>query len=167
MFKFVMAILLAATMVLPPFAAGAADLKIGVVNTRELLNNSAEWKRVQDSIKRKLEDLGRPLEKRREDLGRQIQEFEKQAGVMKDDARKRKQEEIQKKIQDLQKQAYEADKTLSQHEEREKAPILKKLQQAVETVARDEKLDLVLDSQIVFLNNKSLDITEKVKRLFR
>jgi outer membrane protein len=167
MSKFVIAFLLVATMILSPFTAGAADLKIGVVNTRELLDNSAEWRRIQDSIKRKLDDLGRPLEKRREDLGRQIQEFEKQATVMKEDARRRKQEEIQAKIRDLQKQAYEADKTLSQFEEREKAPILRKLQQAVETVSREEKLDLVLDSQIVFLNNKSLDITDKVKRHFR
>lgn len=167
MSKFVIAFLLVATMILSPFTAGAADLKIGVVNTRELLDNSAEWRRIQDSIKRKLDDLGRPLEKRWEDLGRQIQEFEKQATVMKEDARRRKQEEIQAKIRDLQKQAYEADKTLSQFEEREKAPILRKLQQAVETVSREEKLDLVLDSQIVFLNNKSLDITDKVKRHFR
>jgi outer membrane protein len=167
MLKIVVTFMVAATMLLSPWTAVAADLKIGVVNTRELLNNSADWKRVQDSIKRKLEDLGRPLEKRREEVGRQMQEFEKQAGVMKEDARKRKQDEIQAKIQDLQKQAYEADKTLSQFEEREKAPILKKLQTAVETVAREEKLDLVLDSQIVFLNNKSLEITDKVKRQFR
>lgn len=167
MFKLAVTACLALALVLPPLAAQAADIKIGVVNSRELLNNSADWKRVQDSVKRKLEDLGRPLEKRREDIGRQMQDFEKQAGVMKEDARKRKQEEIQQKIQELQKQAYDADKTLSQFEEKEKAPILKKLQSAVETVAREEKLDIVLDSQIVFLNNKALDITEKVKRHFR
>ena len=167
MSKVAIALMIAASLVLSPLVAGAADLKIGVVNTRELLNNSVEWKRVQDTIKRKLEDLGRPLEKRREDIGRQMQEFEKQASVMKEDARQRKQEEIQQKVRDLQKQAAEADKTMAQLEEREKAPILKKLQTAVETVAREEKLDLVLDSQIVFLNNKSLDITDKVKRHFR
>jgi outer membrane protein len=167
MIKFATALLLAATLALSPLAAVAADLKIGVVNTRELLNSSAEWKRVQDTIKRKLEDLGRPLEKRREDIGRQMQEFEKQATVMREEARQRKQEEIQQKVRDLQKQAMEADKTIAQLEEREKGPILKKLQTAVETVARDENLDLVLDSSIVFLNNKSLDITDKVKRHFR
>ena len=167
MFKCAVTLLLTLSLVLPPLGAIAAELKIGVVNSRELLANSAEWKRVQESIKRKLEDLGRPLEKRREDIGRQVQDFEKQASVMKEDARKRKQEEIQQKMQELQKQAAEADKSMAQFEEREKAPILKKLQTAVETVAREEKLDLVLDSQIVFLNNKSLEITEKVKRHFR
>jgi outer membrane protein len=167
MFRFVTVLFLALALVVPTLPAAAANVSIGVVNTQELLESSAEWKRTQDTIKRKVEDLGRPLERRREELGRQIQEFEKQASVMKEDARKRRQEEIQQKMQELQKQALEADKTLGQFEEREKAPILRKLQQAVETVARDEKLDLVLDSQIVFLNNKSLDITEKVKRHFR
>lgn len=167
MIKLATAVLVAAVLALSPLVAAAAETKIGVVNTRELLNSSAEWKRVQESVKRKMEDLGRPLEKRREDIGRQMQEFEKQAGVMKEDARQRKQEEIQQKMRELQKQAAEADKSMAQFEEREKAPILKKLQTAVETVARDEKLDLVLDSSIVFLNNKALDITEKVKKHFR
>jgi outer membrane protein len=167
MFRFVTVVILAIALLLPALPAAASNLKIGVVNTQELLESSAEWRRIQDNVKRKLEDLGRPLERRREELGRQIQEFEKQATVMKEDARRRRQEEIQQRMQELQKQAFEADKTLGQFEEREKAPVLRKLQQAVETVARDEKLDLVLDSQIVFLNNKSLDITEKVKRHFR
>lgn len=167
MAKLATALLLTAALALNPVWAGAAELKIGVVNTRDLLAKSSEWKRVQDNIKKKLQDLGRPLERRREDIGRQVQEFQKQATVMKGDARKRKEEDIQRKIKELQKQAYEADQNLSKFEEREKAPILRKLQTAVETVAREEKLDLVLDANIVFLNNKSLDITEKVRRNFR
>lgn len=167
MYRLVIVMLLAVAVVVPALPAAASNVKIGIVNTQELLEGSAEWRRIQENLKRKVEDLGRPLERRREELGRQIQEFEKQASVMREDARQRRQAELQKSMQDLQKQAFEADKTLGEFEEREKAPVLRKLQQAVETVARDEKLDLVLDSQIVFLNNKSLDITDKVRRHFR
>ncbi|MBW1990860.1 MAG: OmpH family outer membrane protein [Deltaproteobacteria bacterium] len=164
--KNLVTLMLVTALILPSLASQAAALKIGVVNTRELLNSSAEWKRAQERIKRKLRDLGRPLQRRREDISRQLAEFEKQATVMKEEARKRKQEEIQRKIRELQRQAAEADRAIARFEEQEKGPILKKLQQAVETVAREEGLDLVLDSQIVFLNNSSLDITDKVKKYF-
>jgi outer membrane protein len=165
MIKLVGAALLAAILALP--AVGLADIKIGVVDTADILSKSAEWKRAQDAVKRKVEEMGRPLDQRRQDINKQLQELEQQAQVMKDDARKRRAEEIQKKLQELQKSAADADKSLAQYEEKEKAPILQKLQAAVEAVAKDEKLDIVFQNQGLFLNNKSLDITEKVRSRFR
>jgi outer membrane protein len=156
---------LAAILVLP--AVGAADIKIGVVDTMDILSKSAEWKRAQDAVKKKVEDMGRPLDQRRQDINKQLQELEQQAGVMKDDAKKRRAEEIQKKMQELQRSAADADKSLAAFEEKEKAPILKKLQSAVEAVAKEEKLDIVFQNQGLYLNNKSLDITEKVRNRFR
>jgi outer membrane protein len=165
MIKLVGAALLAAILALP--AVGLADIKIGVVDTADILSKSAEWKRAQDTVKKKVEDMGRPLDQRRQDINKQLQELEQQAQVMKDDARKRRAEEIQKKLQELQRSAADADKSLAQFEEKEKAPILQKLQAAVEAVAKDEKLDIVFQNQGLFLNNKSLDITEKVRSRFR
>jgi outer membrane protein len=115
-----------------------------------------------------MEEMGRPLEQRRQDIGRQMQEFEKQASVMKDEARKKRQEEIQKKIGELQQQAQSADRDLAQLEEREMAPVMRKLEQAVEAVAREEKLDLILPkAAVIAITNKSMDVTDKVRSRFR
>ena len=165
MSKFVCVAVLAAILALP--AVGTADIKIGVVDTSDILSKSAEWKRATEGVKMKVEEMGRPLDQRRQDITRQLQELEQQAAVMKEDAKKRRTEEIQKKLQDLQKSAAEADKSLAQFEEKEKAPILQKLQAAVEAVAKDEKLDIVFQNTGLYLNNKSLDITEKVRSRFR
>jgi outer membrane protein len=150
---------------LSPLWAGAAEVKIGTINTQDILTKSPEFKRAQDSLKRKAEEMSRPLQLRREDIGRQIQEFEKQAGIMKEDARKRKQEELQKKMSDLEKQAADAQKQLAQFEQNEKAPIFKKLEEAIKAVAQENKLDVVLDTvnPVVLYANPSLDITEKVR----
>jgi len=165
MSKFICLAVLAAILALP--GVSPAQIKIGVVDTMDILSKSAEWKRAQDAVKRKIEEMGRPLDQRRQDINRQLQELEQQASVMKEDAKKRRAEEIQRKVGDLQKSAAEADKVLAQFEEKEKAPILKKLQAAVEAVAREEKLDIVFQNQGLYLNNKSLDITEKVRSRFR
>src|SRR4030042_1203972 len=54
-------LLLAAVLVLTPMWAAAAEFKIGVVDGMDVVSKSAEGKRVQDSIKRKTEELGRPF----------------------------------------------------------------------------------------------------------
>ena len=60
MLKSVVSALIALTVILGPLGALAAELKIGVVDTNAILANSAEGKRVQDTIKRKAEELSRP-----------------------------------------------------------------------------------------------------------
>lgn len=166
MFVWCMVLVAAALLAFSP-AGAAAQVKIGVVDVNDIIGNSPEGKRVQETLKRKMEEMGRPLEQRRQELARQIEEFEKQKGVMREDARKRKEEELQRKATELQKSAQEADKALAQLQERELGPLMRKLEQAVEAVANEEKLDIVLPKAGIFVRNKSLDITEKVRARFR
>lgn len=166
MLKLVVSALIALTMLFGPLGALAAEMKIGVVDTNSILSGSAEGKRAQDAIKKKAEDLSRPLGTKKQDLGRQLEEFEKQAGVMKEDARKRKGEELQKKMAEFDKQAADADKQLAQFRDSTLGPLSKKMDAALEQVSKEEKLDLILDKSTVLISNKSLDMTDKVRTKF-
>ena len=97
--------------------AAAAEFKVGVVDGMDVVSKSAEGKRVQDTIKRKSEELGKPFAQKRQELAKQVEEFQKQASVMKEDARKTKAEELEKKMQDFQKQGADAEKQLQQFQE--------------------------------------------------
>jgi outer membrane protein len=166
MFKLGSILTLTMFLVLTPLWAGAADLKIGVVDSNDILAKSPEGKRAQDNIKRRTEELGRPLGQKRQEIGRQLEEFQKQASVMKEEARKRKAEELEAKMKDFDRRTAAAEKQLSDLQNKELGPILKKLEQAVEAVAQEDKLDLVLDKRQVLMNNRNLDITEKVRARF-
>jgi outer membrane protein len=160
--------LVAAALLLTPLCAVSADFKVGVVDGMDVVTKSSDGKRVQDSIKRKSEELGKPFAQRRQDLAKEVDEFQKQAGVMKEDARKRKAEELEKKMQDFQKQGSDAEKQLAQYQEKELAPVFQKLETAVKAVAQAEKLDMVLDKRnagLLYMDPK-LDITEKVRGKF-
>jgi len=161
-------LLLTAAFILTPLWAAHADLKVGVVDGMDIISNSAEGKRVQESLKKKSEELGRPFAQKRQDLQRQVEEFQKQASLMKEDARKRKAEELEKKMQEFQRQGVDAEKQLAQYQEKELAPLFNKLQSAVNGVAQENKLDLVLDkknSGLLFMDPK-MDITDKVRSRF-
>ncbi|MGB8992779.1 MAG: OmpH family outer membrane protein [Desulfobaccales bacterium] len=163
-----MGLLLIAALVLTPLWAAHAEFKVGVVDGMDVVSNSSEGKRVQDSIKRKSEELGRPFAQKRQDLQKQVEDFQKQASLMKEDARKRKAAELEKKMQDFERQGSDAQKQLSQYQQQQLAPLFTKLETAVKTVAQESKLDLVLDkrnSGLLYMDPK-LDITEKVRGAF-
>jgi len=161
-------LLLTAALVLTPMWAAAADFKVGIVDGMDVVSKSADGKRVQDSIKRKSEELGKPFAQRRADLAKQVEDFQKQSAVMKEEARKTKAEELEKKMQDFQKQGADAEKQLQQFQEKELAPLFQKLEGAVKSVAQENKLDMVLDKRnagLLFMDPK-MDITDKVRSKF-
>jgi len=161
-------LLLTAALILTPLWAAHADLKVGIVDGMDIISKSSEGRRVQENLKRKSEELGRPFVQKRQDLQRQVEEFQKQASLMKEDARKRKAAELEKKMQDFQRQGATAEKQLSQYQEKELAPLFSKLETAVKTVAQENKLDLVLDKRnagLLYMDPK-MDITDKVRSRF-
>src|SRR4030042_665254 len=168
MFKLGIGVLLTLGLVLTPLWAAGADLKVGVVDGMDVVSKSAEGKKVQENLKRKSEELGKPFAQRRQDIGRQVEEFQKQAGVMKEDAKKRKAEELEKKMRELERQGADAEKQMAQYQEKELAPMFQKLEGAVKTVAQENKLDIVLDkrnSGLLYMA-PGMDITEKVRSKF-
>lgn len=162
-------LLLVGALILTPLcAAHAAELKIGVVDGMDVVSKSADGKRVQDSIKRKSEELGKPFALKQQELARQVQDYQKQASMMKEDARKRKGEELQKKMQEFQRQGADAEKQLQQYQEQQLKPLFTKLETAVKAVAAENHLDIVLDkrnSGLLYMDPK-LDITDKVRSRF-
>jgi outer membrane protein len=165
--KSVISSLVVLGLVLTPLVAWA-DFKVGVIDGMDVVSKSADGKRVQDNLKRKSEELGKPFAQRRQDFAKQVEDFQKQAGVMKEDAKKRKAEELEKKAKDLERQGADAEKQLQQFQEKELAPLFQKLEAAVKSVAEENKLDMVLDkrnSGLLYMN-PSMDITEKVRSKF-
>lgn len=168
MSKVGLGLLLTAALILTPLCAAHAEFKVGVVDGMDVVSKSGDGKRVQESIKRKSEELGKPFAQRRQELAQQVEEFQKQAGMMKEDARKKKGEELEKKMQEFQRQGADAEKQLQQFQEQQLQPLFQKLETAVKAIAAAEKLDLVLDkrnSGLLFMDPK-LDITDKVRSKF-
>jgi outer membrane protein len=167
MSKFGLSLLVIIAVALMPLYAAAAE-KIGVVDGMDIVSKSAEGKRVQGSIKSKSEELGKPVAAKRAEIQRQMEEFQKQASMMKEDARKRKATELEQKMKDFEKQGATAEKQLSDFQEKQLGPLYTKLQSAVQAVAQDMKLDIVLDkrqSGLLYMN-PSVDITDKVRSKF-
>ena len=168
MFKLGVALLLTLGLLLPPAMAGAAELKVGIIDGMDIISKSADGKKAQANVQRKMQELSKPVEVRRQEMAKLMGEYEKQATVMKEDARKRKEEELNKKMEEFRKTGADAERQLAQFQEKELAPIFQKLENAVKSVAQDMKLDIVFDkrqSGLLYMN-PSLDVTDKVRSKF-
>jgi outer membrane protein len=147
----------------------AKELRIGVVDIESIINNSPDYKRIEGILKKKSEELGRPLQQREQELGQQIQEFQKQAqaGIIKDEVKKRKETEFQQKIQDIQKSRDTAARSFQDYYQQAMKPLMDKMNKAVAQVAEENNLDVVFPKAGVYVRDKSLDVTEKVRALFK
>jgi outer membrane protein len=147
----------------------AKELRIGVVDIENIINNSPDYKRIEGSLKKKSEELGRPLQQREQELGQQIAEFQKQAqaGIIKDDVKKRKETEFQQKIEDIQKSKDTAAKSFQDYYQQAMKPLIEKMNKAVAQVAEENNLDIIFPKAGTYVRDKSLDVTEKVRERFK
>jgi outer membrane protein len=159
-------VLISCLLVAPAFAK---ELRIGVVDIEDIINKSPDYKRIEGMLKKKSEELGRPLQQREQELSQQLAEFQKQAesGIIKDEARKRKESEFQKKIEEIQKSKDSAARSFQDAYQKEMKPLMDKMTKAIEQVANDNNLDIVFPKAGVFVRDKSLDVTEKVRERFK
>jgi outer membrane protein len=165
--KLVFCLLFIACLVVTP--ALAKELKIGVVDIDSIINTSPDYKRIEGSLKKKSEELGKPLQQREQELGQQLAEFQKQAqaGIIKEDVRKQKESEFQKKFEEIQKSKDSASRSFQDYYQKEMKPLMDKMNKAVEQVANENNLDVIFPKAGTYVRDKSLDVTEKVREKFK
>ena len=167
--KLAIGLLLALGLIFSPLWSAAADFKVGVVDSTDILTKSPQGKKMHDLLKRRSEELGKTLQRQEREISKAMDDFRKQAGIMKDEAKKKRQQELSKRASDFQRRVQDADKQMGVLEQKEMKPLLDKLERAVNEVAKENNLDMVLDkrrSGLLYIK-PSMDITEKVRTRFR
>ncbi len=147
-------------------AVAKAEVKIAVVDMGEIIFNSPEGKKAQETLKRKGQELGKELERQRTEFGKEVEAYQKQAVVMKEEARKKKEEEFSKKQMELQQKVGASQQELAKLEEKEFKPLYDKFAKVVNDIAKENGYTVVLDKRVVVGFDPSIDITDKVKAAF-
>jgi outer membrane protein len=143
--------------------AAAQDLKIGYVSSERILRDSAPAKAATQKLEAEFSKRDRELQ----DLGAKLKasadRFEKDAPVLGEAERARRQRELTEMDRDLQRRQREFREDLNQRRNEELQGLLERAQRIVRQIAEQEKFDLILQ-EAVFASPR-IDITEKVIRL--
>lgn len=157
-----MRILAAAMLGLLAFAANAADMKIGFVNTERVFREAAPAKRAQQALEREFSARNAELA-RVEKEGRDLQtELERDNVTMPEAQRRDKERRLADISRDFQRRQREIREDLNMRRNEELAKVQEMATRVINQIAEQEKFDLILQ-EAVFASGR-IDITEKVIR---
>ncbi len=142
--------------------AWAADTKIGVIDMKKVLSTSTSGQKAQDIIEQKMKTLQSSFKTEENELITLQKEIEKKSSAWSDTVKKEKATAFQKKRGELAAKQEEANNEMKKLREQHVNPILKKLEEIVEKVAKSEGYALVLPRNVVLYAADTVDVSDKV-----
>ena len=158
--------LLLAALFLLTARAVQAQSKIGYVDVQRAVQEVEEGKAARARLKGELDKKRADLDQKRATLEKMKTDYDKQAPVLSEDAKKKKQEELQKAFMDAQNQANEMQEELTGKEQEAMQSISKRLLQVVAEVSDRESFTFVLDKAALLYAPAASDVTNEVVRRY-
>lgn len=125
--------------------AQQSTLKIGYVNSEEIIKGLPEAKESQAKLETILKGWQDEIEKRGQALQAKYEEYQKQANMLNESSKQLKQKELVEDEQKLNQYRQEKQQELAVQREKIMKPIQEKVFKAIEKVAKEQKLSFVLD----------------------
>jgi outer membrane protein len=144
------------------FAAGAAEMKIGFVNTERVFREAAPAKRAQQVLEREFSARNADLSKV-EKQGRELQqELERENVTMPEATRREKERQLADISRNFQRLQREIREDLNVRRNEELARLQERATRVINQIAEQEKFDLIIQ-EAVFASSR-IDITDRVIR---
>jgi outer membrane protein len=140
--------------------AHAQEFKIGYVNSERILRDSAPARAATQKLEQEFAKRDRDLQEMGARLKQQAERFEKDAPVLSEADRSRRQRELAEMDRDLQRRQREFREDLNTRRNEELQGLLERAQRIVRQIAEQEKFDLVVQDAVFF--SPRVDITDKV-----
>jgi outer membrane protein len=157
---------LALALALAP-AAASAEQKIGYVDLQRALNEVEEGRAAKALLKKDFDEKQKQIDARKSDFDKAQVEFEKQATVMSEQARKDKGAELDRRARELQALFVNLQKDLSDRERETTRGIFDKMAQIVGEIAEADGFTIVLERNAgLVYAPPSLDLTNELIRKY-
>jgi len=142
--------------------AKAEDQKIGYVDMQKAIQETSTGKKAKKELEKEFNAKKAELQKKEADLKKMDEDLRKKASALSEEVRNKKMQELQTEAMKFQREVGESQMSIQKKERELTAPILEKLQSALEKVARDGGYTVILEKneQSVLWAKKDLDLTD-------
>ncbi|MEF9943696.1 MAG: OmpH family outer membrane protein [Burkholderiaceae bacterium] len=144
-------------------AAAAQDTKIGVVNSERILRDSTPAKTAMQKLEGEFAKRDKELQETGARLKTSAERFEKDAPVMSEADRTRRQRELADMDREFQRKQREFREDFNQRRNEELQGLLERANRIIRQIAEQEKYDLIIQEAVYF--SPRVDVTEKVLRV--
>ncbi len=155
-------------LVVSVFAQQTTTLKVGVVDSEVILSQLPEYKNAQEQLNEVVKKWQSELDSLTLDYQEKLDSYRKQEAMMTEDVKLKEQQELMKLEQEIynyRQRKFGQQGELTQVQEQLLNPIKQNIIKAIEKVAKEEKVTLVLDKAgdvVVLYSDPSYDLTFKV-----
>lgn len=149
-----------------PRLASAQQLKIGYANAEGILFSLPEYQEVNQKVQRHVQSSQEVLQAKADAFQADMARFERQSELMAADQRTEREMQLSNSYTELQQLGAQKEQEAVEYEQSLVRPLLEKVQNAVDAVAAEKALDIVLRAPgILYVNeDKIVDITPDVAR---
>ena len=140
----------------------AQELKIGFVNTEKLLRDSGPAKAAQVKLEQEFAKREKQIQDAANKLKEMSTKLERDATVMPESERVKRQREAAELERDVQRRQREFREDLNQRRNEELAAVVERANRAIRQIAEAEKFDIIFQ-EAVYASTR-IDITDKVIR---
>ncbi|MGE0806845.1 MAG: OmpH family outer membrane protein [Burkholderiaceae bacterium] len=143
-------------------AAQDAAVRIGVVNIERLMRDAAPAKAAQQKLEAEFSKRDKELQDLAGRLKSMSERLERDASVLSEADRQRRQREVAELDRDFQRRQREFREDLNQRRNEELAQVIDKANRVIKQIAEQEKYDIILQEAVIA--STRVDITDKVLR---
>ncbi len=140
--------------------AQAQELKIGFVSTERIFRDAAPAKAATAKLEQEFSKREKDIQELAARLKSAAEKLDKDAPVLPDAERGKRQRELAEMDKDFQRRQREFREDLNQRRNEELAIVLEKANKVIKQLAEAEKYDIVFQEAVYF--SPRIDITEKV-----
>ncbi|PZP36450.1 MAG: outer membrane protein chaperone [Roseateles depolymerans] len=160
MSKLLQSVALASALTVAAVAVQAQELKIGYVNSDRVLRESNAAKAAQVKLEAEFGKREKDLRDLETKLRGAADKLEKDAPMLSEAERGRRQRDIVEQDRDLQRKKREWQEDLTQRKNEELSAVVEKANKVIKQIFDNEKYDLILQDAVHF--SPRVDITKKV-----
>jgi outer membrane protein len=156
-----MAMIAGSLAIAAPLGAAHAELKIGVVDSQRLFNESPQLKAVLQSMQDEFSVRERDLQQQQKDLKAKSEKLQRDAAIMSEADRNKAERELRDGQRDLERKAKEFEDDANYRKNEELGKLQRAILAEVNDFAKSGGYDLIV-SQGVLYTKDALDITPQI-----
>ena len=157
-------LLIAVALALPVSLAQAADVKIGFVSIAKILNSAPQAEAASKRLEKEFAPRQKGLVEAQKSLRKLEERLSKDGAVMGDSQRRSLEGDIRNQARELKRTSDEFREDFNMRRNEELGKFQKQVLDVVNSVAKEEGFDLVINDGATLYASPQVDVTEKVLR---
>lgn len=162
----IMGVILMAIAISSSDCTQAADVKIGIIDTQEVLKESKAAKKARTLLMDELNEKRSVFSKKQDEVRLLEEEIKIKGDGMTESQRREKNDQLGREVKNLQRLKTDLEEELNKKNVDLTQKILQEVSNVIKDFMKKEKYTLILEKKSVVSSDEAIDITDKIIRLY-